>query len=692
MADSIQFRRGLRSAVKPLPVGMPGFIEDEERLVVGKGDGTNTELPNKADMDNINSQMADIATNIQKYYFIANVGTDTEDWGIALNEALKQNSNIYFPPTMIYKFKTSVIIDKKVIIKGQYSDLNINNMIDVLKFTTGSDGSVIDGFYVNYTNMPNIITSFINILDASKFTIKNITLNNVGGFLYGEHFHESLITNIHLTDYYSHGIWLKSSNDIYLNNFVFQGGFTTETAINGGIHFDDFNEAIMVSNGDVVGGLFSMVTSSSIPNGIWTNPEICKFTNVYFDSAQNGVQLSCLSVTKFIGCWFSNRPNNGLNIEDNCYDLKFIGCEFINNGSHGVKLSDNTSHNIRFIGCSFSGNNTQNNHSSDFYISKDVSDFYIISCDFFKPRLTWNHYSDYSIFIEAGNSDRFVIENNTFGSSKLTSIMDLSTGLNKSIKNTDENGILERYTNFDLFDSFIKAYSSGGGKITGFLNAYSAGITPNNLACWLDGHDFINDTDSIWNDKSGNNLSAKTHNFDYTNTSGSDNNGGVVFDGLKDYCIMPSTEEAYKLQYPCTIIFKLSYVNKNDINMIFTSSNEGGAANGIRIFINTFQTQDRKLNIETGNGTTRYILTSNQTLLDNTEYIIAILINGDNSKIIINGIDDATGVLFNPTNEEKMFLGTLNGLYHINMNLKTLLIYNKILSQTDLMKNYIILK
>jgi hypothetical protein len=66
MADSMQFRRGLRNTVKPLPIGMPGFIEDEERLVIGKGDGTNTELPNKADIDNINSQMADIKNN----YFI----------------------------------------------------------------------------------------------------------------------------------------------------------------------------------------------------------------------------------------------------------------------------------------------------------------------------------------------------------------------------------------------------------------------------------------------------------------------------------------------------------------------------------------------------------------------------------------------------------------------------------------------
>jgi len=50
MADSIQFRRGLRSAVKPLPIAMPGYIEDEKRLIVGNGDGTNTEVSIKSDV------------------------------------------------------------------------------------------------------------------------------------------------------------------------------------------------------------------------------------------------------------------------------------------------------------------------------------------------------------------------------------------------------------------------------------------------------------------------------------------------------------------------------------------------------------------------------------------------------------------------------------------------------------------
>ena len=86
MADSIQFRRGLRSTVKALPIGMPGFIEDEERLVIGKGDGTNTELPNKADMDNINSQMAEKANKTDLDTTNANIGDKSQ-----LNTSNKSN-------------------------------------------------------------------------------------------------------------------------------------------------------------------------------------------------------------------------------------------------------------------------------------------------------------------------------------------------------------------------------------------------------------------------------------------------------------------------------------------------------------------------------------------------------------------------------------------------------------------------
>jgi len=50
MADSIQIRRGLRKDVKPLPIAMPGYIQDEGRLIVGNGDGTNTEVSIKSDV------------------------------------------------------------------------------------------------------------------------------------------------------------------------------------------------------------------------------------------------------------------------------------------------------------------------------------------------------------------------------------------------------------------------------------------------------------------------------------------------------------------------------------------------------------------------------------------------------------------------------------------------------------------
>jgi len=103
MADSIQFRRGIRSAVSPLPVAMPGYIEDEQRLIIGNGDGTNAELPNKADIDNISSRMADnvnllemIAFNPKRY---GAIGDNTfhsikdVDPSITLDEVQSLNQN-----------------------------------------------------------------------------------------------------------------------------------------------------------------------------------------------------------------------------------------------------------------------------------------------------------------------------------------------------------------------------------------------------------------------------------------------------------------------------------------------------------------------------------------------------------------------------------------------------------------------
>jgi len=186
MADSIQFRRGLRSTVKPLPVGMPGFIEDEERLLIGKGDGTNTELPNKADMDNLNLQMADIA--------IIPYGTDDDiAFANAINYALANNKPLKIPNKTITLTHGYPNLNKRFSIKGEgyqskiifkpvtsndiLFDFNIDNAI----LSEKTDEGTMNGFILKDFSIYSDRSIRANAIHFMGFD--NVKIDNV--FIYG---------------------------------------------------------------------------------------------------------------------------------------------------------------------------------------------------------------------------------------------------------------------------------------------------------------------------------------------------------------------------------------------------------------------------------------------------------------------------------------------------------------------------
>jgi hypothetical protein len=60
-------------------------------------------------------------------------------------------------------------------------------------------------------------------------------------------------------------------------------------------------------------------------------------------------------------------------------------------------------------------------------------------------------------------------------------------------------------------------------------------IVTDGLILWLSGKDFKNSPQTtLWMDKSNNNINGAVSGFAYTALSGSDSNGGVVFDGTDD--------------------------------------------------------------------------------------------------------------------------------------------------------------
>lgn len=65
-------------------------------------------------------------------------------------------------------------------------------------------------------------------------------------------------------------------------------------------------------------------------------------------------------------------------------------------------------------------------------------------------------------------------------------------------------------------------------------------IATTGLQIWLEGSDITNNPNTtIWRDRSGNGQNVTLYNFSYNQTSGSNGNGGVVYDGVNDYGLHP---------------------------------------------------------------------------------------------------------------------------------------------------------
>jgi len=107
-------------------------------------------------------------------------------------------------------------------------------------------------------------------------------------------------------------------------------------------------------------------------------------------------------------------------------------------------------------------------------------------------------------------------------------------------------------------------------------------IVKENLTLWLDGKDFSNASPTLWYDKSGMLNNATLSGFAYTTVSGSDENGGVMFDGVDDYGSIPYTSIlAPTTQITVSAVINFDYIDTTSRSII--SKTEGG---GYAFFLN----------------------------------------------------------------------------------------------------------
>lgn len=197
---------------------------------------------------------------------------------------------------------------------------------------------------------------------------------------------------------------------------------TTPYAL-GGIRLFGKVEAFIACDGDVIGGTYSMTTDGTAFG--WTAcPAFNRFTNVYFDSSDGGVILDKTINTDFIGCWWSNRPGNGMFIAE-CYNTTISGGEATNSWAAGIAVSANAVNTVITGGFKAVGNNVGGAGFPGIYFAGGCSNFTVTDC-VFTDNLPFGTQT-FGVTVGVGASDNYTIVNN------IGTVSDDGTGVNKHV-------------------------------------------------------------------------------------------------------------------------------------------------------------------------------------------------------------------------------------------------------------------
>lgn len=139
----------------------------------------------------------------------------------------------------------------------------------------------------------------------------------------------------------------------------------------------------------------------------------------------------------------------------------------------------------------------------------------------------------------------------------------------------------------------------------------------------------------------------------------------------------------------------LSWVNIPDvynIQTIFANVQAGTGTNGFKIFVNSYNTSNRAVLLEIGNGSSGFTVITNTGIISpNTWYQIGFTANKNNStlKIYVNGVNLASGTSgINYNTNAQLYLGYMITQYPMQGNISNYSIYNRALTQQEVSQNF----
>ncbi|MEO5804745.1 MAG: LamG-like jellyroll fold domain-containing protein, partial [Verrucomicrobiota bacterium] len=221
-----------------------------------------------------------------------------------------------------------------------------------------------------------------------------------------------------------------------------------------------------------------------------------------------------------------------------------------------------------------------------------------------------------------------------------------------------------------LATNFYSRFATGGS-----LEATNSGL----IARWP----FDNNPD----DASGNGHTAQLTNGADFSTNYAEGTHSISLDGTNDYAsggIIPLGN-----QFTITMWAKISSVATN-IQTLAANSAGGNSANGFRFFVNTYQTANRKILIETGNGSSSASFSSATNIFDLDQWNhVAFVANraAGTGQIFYRGTQVASGTVRTDfaTNSSVVLGAFANGTFPLKGNLDDVRIYNRALGTNEIL-------
>jgi Right handed beta helix region len=316
---------------------------------------------------------------------------------------------------------------------NQYSTVIRQTRLDTPTLVNGGSFNQFENLAILYDGRPvagaTAVQSSGSNTQLRQFIIRNCHkgLEFVAGSA-------QMATNFQIFDYEEIGIFVHDVNDVYVSDFILNAG-TEDRGTLGGLRLQDRAEAVLVSRGDVLLGQWSMTTDAGL-NAIGTRPAYNNFTDVFFDSSANGVLLERIVESGFSGCWFSGgrtgrgRPGLTMNYTDS---MTFTdGTRFFNNGGNGCLVQAGARRTL-FSTAKFESNSVTAGrgvcHGLTF--GSGTTDFTVLNC--IAHNGLYPGEQGYGIFIDQGNSNRYIVADNLVSGNVRGGVLDRGRGVDKRV-------------------------------------------------------------------------------------------------------------------------------------------------------------------------------------------------------------------------------------------------------------------